>query len=282
MEASRGRLIQCCRELLDQQLAEIRGTAGVLREVGRPFQLPELPSFAPDAATREALQAVTAGTELGRRVQEAAEQALRHFEVQRQQARTALTQIRLDTLAPGDRETAEQLLLEVEDSSWSAPASLPDRLAGLALLVEKSDLLFQQLHQEERSARDRLEDLLRRLKKLGQNQMRQFSPQLTDRVEALARGIPDKPWHWSAVREQLAQAERLLTQVEIQAARMAADQLDRAVRLLQNGSGSAQEPEVRALLEDLERYDDEELPPVILRLKIVNAAQRRSHGGFHA
>lgn len=282
MEASRGRLIQHCRDLLDRQLAEIHGTAGVLREVGRPFQLPALPSFSQDASTREALQAVTAGAELGRRVQEAAEQALRCFEERRQQARAALAQTRLDTLAPGDRETAEQLLLEVDDSSWSAPASLTDRLAGLALLVEKSDLLFQQLHQDERSARDRLEDLLRRLKKLGQNQMRQFSPQLTDRVEALARGIPDKPWHWSAVREQLDQAERLLTQVEIQAARMAADQLDRAVRLLQNGSGAAQEPEIRALLEDLERYDDEELPPVILRLKIVNAAQRRSHGGFHA
>lgn len=282
METSRGRLLQRCRELLDQQLAEIHCSAGVLREVGRPLLLPELPSFSQDAAARDAVQALNAATELGRSVQEAAEQALRYFEEQRQQARGSLAQLRLETLAPGDRETAEQLLLEVDDSSWSAPASLTERLAGLALLIEKSGLLFQQLHQEERSARDRLEDLHRRLKKLGQNQLRQFAPQLTERVEALVHGVPGTPWQWSAVREQLDQAERLLAQVEIQGARMAADQLERAVRELRNGSGSAHEPDVRMLLEELERYDHEELPPVILRLKIVNAAQRRAHGGFHA
>lgn len=281
MDTLRSWLIQHCRELLDRQLAEIRGIAGVLQQVGKPFSLAALPAFAEDAGAREAVQALAAGTDLRERVQKAAEEALRDFEGRRKQARTALEQIHLESLGPGEKETAEQLLQEVEDGSWSLPAALADRLAGLALLVEKSDLLFQQLHQEERSALDHLAVLQRRMQRLRDNQMRQFCPELTSRVEALVYGIPGKPWQWSAVHEQLDLAERLFTQVEVQATRMAADQLDRAVRHLRNGSGLAQEPEVRMLLEELDRYDQEELPPVILRLKIVNAAQRRTHGGFH-
>lgn len=278
----RARLLQRCRELLDQELAGIQAMTEVLRQVGCPFPLSSLPALADGADTREAVQAVASGVELSRRVQEAAEQALRHFEERRQQALAALRQIRLETLGLGERETAEQLLQEVEAGSWSEASGLTDRLLGIGQLVEKCDLLFQQLHQEEQSARDRLASLQRRLKKLGENQMGSFSPDLKERVEALVYGIPDKPWHWAAVHEQLDRAERLFAQVEVQAARMAAEQLDRAVRQLRNGSGSAQEPEVLKLLEELDRYDHEELPPVILRLKIVSAAQRRAHGGLHA
>lgn len=278
LERQRQELLRWCCSLIDQRTTEVRAAAEALRRSGTLVPLPELPRLPDDAGPGDAVQALKQAEEAGLLLRAAVETALQACEQRRLQARAALQQLRPESLGPEDRETVTQLLQELEDGSWTGAEQPVERFELISQTIEKCDLLFERLDQEERSARSRLEVLRRRLQRYTESQMRRFSPELANRVADLIFGIPPNPSSWRAVQEQLDVADRLLSRIEAHSARLAAEELDRAAAILRNGSTRSATPEVRDLLSDLERYSDEELPPVILRTRIANAARQAARG----
>jgi hypothetical protein len=279
LEELRSSLVQRCREKLARQIKEMRATASVLRRAGTSLRLPKLPDVPSGAGPAQAAQALATATDLACQQREVLKETLLAFEKRRQQIRTSLQQISLPAMGVDEQDTVRELLLETESGSWSLTEDPVERLSLLAELAEKCEILSERMHQEERTARERRESLRRRLQRHRDNQMRRFSPDFTDRVAALVYGIPERPGQWRAVHKQLDEAERLLGQIDAQAARLAADELDTAADELRHRPESG-DREVRRLLDKLDRYPQDVLPPVTLRQRIVQAAERRAKKGF--
>lgn len=275
LDRQRDDLLAQCRSRLDQGMAGVRATVEALRRTGTPFTLPELPVLPDGASPGDAVRALQRAEEAGHLLQSVVEKALRTHEERRLQARFALQHLRPESLGPDEQETVSQLLQELDEGSWAEAGTPVERFELLSQLIEKCDLLFERLNQEERSARSRYDDLRRRLRRHIENELRRFSPDLTDRVSDLIFGIPSQPASWRAVQEQLNVAERLLVRVEAQSARLAADELHRAVETLRGRRLTA---EAQGLLDSLKSYSDEELPPVVVRTRLVNAARHAAEG----
>lgn len=274
-------LVAQCRERLDDQLRAAERLRDVLRRcrIEPPSAVPPplAASATPEAAVQAVLDARRQYQLLLQRVR-----ALRgELESRLPQAQAELAGLRLDDLAPGDRQTAEQLLQELAAGDGEPARRSPlARLERMAQQVEKSDLFFQRLLQEQSSARERLADLRRRLQEFHDDQLHRYCPELTERIVALVYGVPQRPRQWSAVHHQLDRAAELFGRVEVQARRLAADELDGAAETLRQRRHETRDPAFRVaitrLLDELESRKDDELPPVTLRLRVLNAAQHRA------
>src|SRR6185312_2377635 len=284
MEEIREQFVGRCRKLFDDQLAAIQRSVDVLRQANHPFSISELPIFAPAAGPRESAQAVSASMTLNQQVAQVVKRANAEVEERRRLAEENLARIPLSTLGPEERELAEQLREELASGSWSRARKPLTRLELGSQLVEKCDLFFARLLQEERTARERLDSLRRRLQRFTESQLRHFCPELTDRVTALVYGIPDKPRQWRAVHRQLDIAESLFARVQVQAKRLAAAELDQAVELIEGRLRSSNDAGFRAmaqtLLAEIEAWGQQELPPVNLRLRALDATAQRDPGGL--
>ena len=267
-----------CQERLDRRLADTRRVADVLRQVGRPLPLPPDAAIAAGAAPSAASRAVAEGRRLYLHAMHAARAALLAIQEECEQARRQLAAMDLEALPPGEREDAERLHDELRDGSWLHERDFLERLRLAAELAQKCGLFFDRLLAEQRDARDRLEELKRRLRRFNEEHLHRFCPDLADRVAALVLGVPGRPRQWSALRSQLDLAEELFDRVEAQARRLAAGELDRAAGELKLRLRGAMEPafrgRVETLLAELGACGQEELPPVTLRLQVLNAVHQ--------
>ncbi len=267
------------RERLDEQIAEAAAISAVLQSIEGAPVLPPSPALTGDFSLSAAAQALDAATALARRAREGAEQALVAHERQRQEFAGSLRRLDRETLRPAEREEVEQLLRDLEDTASSLP--FLERLAGWARQLGIYKRLTERLQAEERAGLERLSRLRCRWQQHEVDALRRLCPELTERVESLVFGIPRHPRHWSAVHEQLGQAEQLLSLLESQSARLAASELDRAVTLLQPDSReSSSDGKVAILLRNLAQYTSEVNPPADLRQQIVDLAHWRFPGEF--
>jgi hypothetical protein len=204
------------------------------------------------------------------------------FRAQEERLQEARSILRLDhreELGEDEKKAAERHLAEIEEDLANAETNRIGRLERRARLIDDCGPLLSRLHQDERTARERLALLRERLQRQTNQDLRRFCPkEIADRVADLVYGIPERPRQWQTVKAQLAEAERLLALVEIQTARLAAAELSHAVGELRVGSG--ERAEVDPLLAELSRYQ-ESLPPWSLRQRILAAheRQRQAHGG---
>jgi hypothetical protein len=268
-----------CRRVLGEQVAEIGTIAAALERIGNPLPGSSLPVLASGAPPRDAAQAVVAGLELARAARETAYQVFRAQEERLQEARSVLRLDHREELAPDEQEAAEKLLAGIEEDLANAEANRVGRLERRARLIDVGGPLLSRLQQDERIARERLAGLRERLQRQTNQGLRRYCPkEIADRVADLVYGIPERPRRWQAVRTQIAEAERLLALVEVQATRLAASELSQAVGELRTGSGAR--AEIDPLLAELSRYQ-ESLPPWSLRERILAAheRQRQAHGG---
>jgi ABC-type transporter Mla MlaB component len=270
-----------CRERLGFQLRSAEQLRDVLRRCNIEPPAAVLPELAASAPPQAVVQAVLDARRQYQLLLQSVRSLRGDLESRLAQAQVEIAALRLDDLAPGDRQTAEQLLQELAaGDEASARRSSLERLERMAQQVEKSDLFFQRLRQEQSSARERLADLRRRLQEFHDDQLHLFCPELTERIVALVYGVPQRPRQWSAVHYQLDRAAELFGRVEIQARRLAAEELDGAAETLRQRRRETRDPAFRVaitrLLDELESRNDDELPPVTLRLRVLNAAQHRA------
>jgi hypothetical protein len=282
MEGTRQAFVERCRALLAERILSIESTVGILRQAGHPFPLSALPALAPAAGPGEAVQALTDAMTLDGQILQAVKRSLRGVERRLKQAAAHLAGIPLTALGAEDRELAEQLREKIAADSRPRARGL-ERLGRVSQLVQDCDVLFVRLLQEETRARDRLETLRLQLRRLTERRLRRFCPELADRVTALVYGIPDQPRQWRAVHHQLDVAAALLARVEAQAQRLASQELDRALEVLQRQLRVADDPgsreAARVLLDEVEALGQDDLPPMNLHLRVLNAAALDVPGG---
>lgn len=273
LDALRLQFEEQCRKILGERISEILAVSEALQRIGRSFPPPALSALANGISPREAAQAVAAGLELTRLAQNAAAQAFHAQEEILQRARSVLSLDHSNVLGPDERKTAEARLAEIESELANGETNPIGRLEQRAKLIEACEPLLSRLHQDERSAGERREALYLRLEK-PEVDLRTFCPELTDRIAGLVYGIPTNPWQWKAVQDQLTEAEVLLARVEGHARRLAAEELDRAVRDLWPGDGDPSD----TLWGQLRRVPRETLPPWSLRRKVLEAHERWQQG----
>jgi serine/threonine protein kinase len=262
-----------CRKVLKEQAAEMREIAAALRQIGSPLSNSSLPDLASGSPPQEAAQAVVAGVKRVQHAREVAYQAFSAQEVRLQEARSVLRLDHREELGLDEREEAAKVLAEIEEDLANGEANKIARLERRERLIEACEPLLSHLHQDERTARERLALLRERLQRQTKQDLRRFCPrEIADRVADLVYGIRLKPWPGQAVQAQLAEAERLLTLVEAQTMRRAAAELDQAVRDLT--AGSFERAEVDLLLGELTQ-SQEALPPSGLRRKILAMHERQ-------
>jgi len=274
LEERRRRFVAECRERLAEHHMRVRAGVEILEKVGDAPSLPAGAEIDPEAAPQPAVDAVLAEA---RRLDELNDQLRSAIEVVDRKRREALAEIEaihLPSLEPADREDAEQLLTELREGSWAFTEDAVERLRRLDQLVEKCALFFDQLRQEQMTAEARRETLRQRLRSFNEAQLRRFCPELTQRVTALVYGIPDQPRQWSAVVEQLDEAERVFNRLEIQARRLAARDLERARRALRKQVQSSADRDLAeqagSVLAEIDRLSPHELPPAALRMRVRN------------
>ena len=273
--------VASCRTLLEDQLVAVRAATAALARSGRPLAIPALPEVAATASPQEAVEAVAAGIAAHQQTKQAVKRAQSEVEAKRRRAESELNLLPLATLGPAERELAERLREELATGSWSRARGLA-RLELTARLVEKCALLFARLQQEEQSARARLAAVREQLQAFTEDQLRQYCPELTDRVAALVYGIADELHQWPAIHHQLDVVEPLFARVQAQARRRAAAELELVVevikRRVRSPDGSSFKAAAEPLLAEVAAHGHHELPPVTLRLRALNLAARRGGG----
>lgn len=270
LEALRSDFEARCRKILDERMSEAASISQRLDRIGHPFSPPVPPGLAEGTSPQEAAQAVAAAREVARRVQEAAEQAFRTQEEILQDARSALGQDHSGVLGPDERRAAEARRADIDRELADGGGPI-DRLERRQRLIEACEPLLGRLHQDQRRARE-LRDALKQRLENPEVDLRTFCPELTARVVGLVYGIPENPWHWQMVQEQLSDAESLLSRVESQARRLAAEELDWAVQDLWPGGGDPDD----SVFAELSRCPSGALPPWPVRQKVLAARDRRS------
>jgi hypothetical protein len=277
LETLEAEFVAGCHRKMDEHLRTVQRAGEVLRRAGATPPPAEVPAIRVDATPREAADAVAGARRLHHILLRLARSKREDLENRRARARADVNDIRPDHLGPAERQRAEQLLRELDDHSTSRQTLVA--LESLAILVEKCDRFFDLLQQEQRSARERLAELHLQFRAFTDEQLSRFCLELSERVAALLYGLPKQPRQWSAVHRQLDRAADLFGRVRLQAQRLAADELDRAVEALRarlRGSGDASfRNEVQKLLAELDACGPEALPPAMLRQRVLNASQRR-------
>jgi hypothetical protein len=259
------------RELAGAQASEIALITELLHRIGYAFTSPAPPMPTHGGSPHEAAQAAAEGRELVQRAREAVEQAFQAQDEILRQARLVLEQDHSGVLGPDERKAAEARRVEI-DRELANDGDLIRRLELRARLIETCEPLLGRLHQDQRMARERRDALKQRLERPEAADLRKFCPELTDRIAGLVYGIPESPWSWQSVQEQLGEAEGLLAHVEAHVLRLAAEELDRAVGDLWPGGGSSED----AVFAELSRCPTGSLPPWSVRQRILNAWDRHA------
>ncbi|HEX9985000.1 MAG TPA: hypothetical protein VGF69_17190 [Thermoanaerobaculia bacterium] len=268
-----------CRARLDEQLRAIGRAIDVLRRAGAAPQESELPSIEAGATARAAAEALLEGRRAQNVLLRLARTAKAELEVRRTRALAELDTLRADDLGPAERQRAEQLRRDLTVMPEVRGGPVLDAIESTAMLLEQCGHFFDALQQEQRSARERLGELLARFREFSDEHLYRFCPELSDRVAALLYGIPEHPMHWQAVHRQLDRAAELFGRVETQARRLAAADADRAAETLRlrirSGADGPLHDDARRLLAELDACGPETLVPALLRQRLLNASQRR-------
>jgi len=281
LEALEADFFAKCREHLDEHGAAASAAAALLARAGEKTASPDWPELDATAPPSAAIRLVAAVYQHCQELLDRVRSVAERFEDRRRRALAEVAALRADELGPRDRTDLEQLRRELEGGSWSQTEEALERLARLVDLAEKCEQIFIRLKQDQLTAENRRDALLRRLRELDESQLRRYCPELTARVEALVYGVPPRPRRWQDVLAQLKRAQELFDRVEHQARRCAAAELLRHRRTLErhvrSAADRARADAAQALLDELEAAGHAELPPVTLRLRIENAAAR--YGG---
>jgi hypothetical protein len=280
LEEQQQLLLSLCRQRLDRQHQHVQRTMQALNAAGCPpvedFEQPDMERvIAPGTEPPQAAAAVLAGEQHGQKLSTLVEHAVRHLDQQRQDRLAEMQATPAETLPPGEREDAEQLLEELREGSWSYTDEPVQQLHLLAELLARCRLHLDSLKSEQMQADSCLQNLRRRLQRFKENHLRRFCPELTDRVTSLVFGVPDLCRDWEVAGAQLALAEQLLASLELQAPRQAvrdledhAQSLRRQVQCLAEDDPAAQE--ARAVLDELEQLSPYQLPSAGLRMRVRN------------
>jgi len=278
--------VEACSEVLQQVSVAYERVIRALETVGSRSGAADAPfRLEPDATVTQASDAVVDAWQRQAEIEAEADAAWADLNQRCEVLLARLDELSLDSLRPGDRDEVTALAEDLRSRPWDEVAVPADRLELLAAAVGRADDFFARLSREENEARERLAALRDRFEALRTEELHDACSELYDRVEALVRGVPEEPVRWFPVLQQIAQAEDLLTRLEIHGRRLAVSQVGEAVDMLERQNRRGLDPEAERLLGELAALDPHELPPPALRRRLERLARaaeasagRRNHG----
>jgi hypothetical protein len=265
-----------CKRLVDHEDTNFKKARRALREAGLALPASKLPSSSEASSIEGWVQAVLGARTRTREIAGQIAAADSHLQERRLELANEFESLRAQGLGPADLELLEELVRELRD-----PRALPgqdplERLASAEPTLAKARLFQARLRREQEGWNDRRERLRRALKELGDANLVHHLEGHLPRASALVYGLLDAPL--SAEGEvQLDLAETLLDRLTDRARRLEAESVEAATDLLEQHAhrgSSLEDREAKALLVELQRAGQEALPPVALRLRLLQATSR--------
>ena len=173
-------------------------------------------------------------------------------------------------------------LLEAIKSTWrqgdlaTALADPVERITALGELIENAEHIRGRIASAARRLQERREALRERLRRFNALFLQGYCPEIYLRVEALTHPPEPSQWPRGAEEGQLQEAERLFRLLERQAQRLAAREIGDAVQVLERQARRTQDPEVSALIAEVQALPPEQPPSARLRRRL---AERLLAGG---
>lgn len=279
VDRAEGDFVHACSQAVEEAAAAVARIATAVAAAGLEAEdLAPPEPLSPDAGVEAAAAAAIAALERRSAAEGEAEAAWAVLSERRGALLARLQELPAGALRPGDREEAERLAAELAAGPWDEAAAT-ERLELLAPVAGRGEELLTHLAHEEEEARQRLAALRDRFHRFKSDGLHGSCESLADRVEALIRGVPERPVRWPPVLHQIERAEDLLARLEIHARRLAVADLDDQVPILERRRDHDEDPEAERLLAELAACDGRELPPAPLRRRIARSARRLRGGG---
>jgi hypothetical protein len=272
--------VHACTQAVEAAAAAVARIATAVAAAGLEAEdLAPPEPLSPDAGVEAAAAAAIAALERRSAAEGEAEAAWTVLSERRRALLARLQELPAGALRPGDREAAERLAAELAAGPWDEAAAATERLELLAPVAGRGEELLAHLAHEEEEARQRLAALRDRFHRFKSEGLQGSCESLADRVEALIRGVPERPVRWPPVLHQIERGEDLLARLEVHARRLAVAALDDQVPILERRRDQEEDAEAERLLAELAACDGRELPPAPLRRRIARSARRLRGGG---
>ena len=262
-------------EAADRRLAQVRAALSERRVRDSGLDLAPEPAAAPGdlsgisgalAQTRARLVAVES-------LLAGEEESLKARALELQQT---LQSIPPEPLGHNDRGDREAILRQFQQWRAAALADPVERITALGELIENAEHIRGRIASAARRLQERREALRERLRRFNALFLQGYCPEIYLRVEALTHPPEPSQWPRGAEEGQLQEAERLFRLLERQAQRLAAREIGDAVQVLERQARRTQDPEVSALIAEVQALPPEQPPPARLRRRL---AERLLAGG---
>ncbi len=268
--------VVACGKIVTGTDKKSQGIVSALHAIGQPSD-PEpdhVGELSANADSEQATQAVTDQRQRLERLEAELGRAERALLKQREDDLARLSSLTTDGMGPEAQRQLRDLVGQLTGQAWASSEDPTQRIQALHPLLAQVGRLFVGLMREEKMTRSRLDTLRQRLQAFRQNDFRRYHPEVTDRIEDLLYGLPEEPWDCQAVGKQLDKAHDILSQLEDQARRLAAAELDRTVAEMKQLLKTPKEGEFatvgQQLLSSVEACGHENLAPAGLRSQLLD------------
>jgi hypothetical protein len=191
-----------------------------------------------------------------------------------------LKNVDLNTLIETDRVEVIEFLEGFDDIDIDDV----EDMEFLEELLVNIDNFFLRLGEETEKTKIHRKRLRKRLKRFKNNGLKKYitiKPQdsfdVISKIEALLLAEPNHPQQWLNINKQLDVAEQWFQRLEQQAIWLAAQELDRLIKTIDHQIHASSDNQfiakAKEILDEIEQYSEEELPPLSLRSELYKLAR---------
>lgn len=176
-------------------------------------------------------------------------------------------------LSPQQRDQGAELVgdLSVSDSTQVDDKDPLSGFTSLATLLDRYKTFIRLVDGGREELQKSLDILKNRLRKFSEDNFSRLFPEAADRVSALVYGI-DPDAVYVETKKPLNLAGKLLDAMELQARRLAAEELERACRdteVYLRTPGQPRADELRSTLQEIQEFSPQRLAPSSLRRRLL-------------
>jgi len=196
------------------------------------------------------------------------------------QSQKHLQTVDFNALSETDRAEVMEFLEGFDDIDVDDVEDM-EFLAELLVNIDNFLLRFGEEEEKTKAQKKRLLKSLKRFRNNGLNKYIQIKPRdsfdVISKVEALLLAEPSHQQQWINLNQQLDFAEKLFERLENQATRLAAQELDRLIKIVDHHRHASNDSQfvtkAQDILDKVQQYSKEQLPPLTLRSELDRLAR---------
>lgn len=285
-------LAEQCQNLLQQRLEHLEKFLASLQNADMKTAVQRFLSMQQLATVNleTLLRAISQADELLETVENEIGGETKSLIKRKEKLRQRLQEMDVNTLTPADRAEVDDFvasLVDLEQDISAPDVNDLEYLEELSSFLERIEDFFLRLEVDEKEIKAYRDNLCKRFRSFNNRgldkplQIKSLNVALSwiAKVEALVYAEPAHPQQWKNLRHQLEYAENLLEKLENQAAWLAAQELDELIKNLEHQIHASRNnhfvAKAQAVLDEVKKYTEEELPPLRLRFKLEQLTKER-------